>query len=347
MGRGQSLTYTNRLQIEAWSRAGIRPAEMARLLGCHRCTVYRELKRGQYSRLNGNTWEYEKSYSADIGQEKYKAGLEVRGAPLKIGKDRAFAEFVEYKISKEKYSPAAVLGEIERKGLVFDTKITAQTLYRYIDKGVFLTVTNKSLPVKGKRTGQYRKVKPRPAMPPRGESIEKRPSIINSRATFGHWEMDCVCGKAGTTAALLVFTERLTRFELVFKIPDKTTGSVVKTLDRLERKFGPRFNTVFQSITVDNGAEFQDVNGMERSARKPGQRRTRFYYCHPYSSYERGSNENQNKMIRRHFPKGFDFTKTTQRQVNKVQKWLNEYPRELFDWYSSADLFEAYLNSCA
>lgn len=344
MGRGKSLTYTNRLQIEAWLKAGIRPLEIAKLLGVHNSTIYRELKRGQYSRLDGETWKTYTAYSPDIAQQKYKDGLKVRGPGLKIGNDHALANYIEYKIAKEHYSPAAVLGDIKRRGLIFSVELSKVTLYRYIDQGVFLTVSNKDLPVKKNRTGKYKKVH-RAARAPRGESIEKRPELINSRSTFGHWEMDLVCGKQGTTAALLVFTERLTRFEIIWKLKDKTTASVCKAIDRLEKKCGTKFPEVFKTITVDNGVEFSDCAGMEKSIR--GGKRTKFFYCHPYSSWERGSNENQNKMIRRHFPKGCDFTKTTQKELNKVQAWINDYPRELFNWYSSGELFEAYLNSVA
>lgn len=123
--------------------------------------------------------------------------------------------------------------------------------------------------------------------------------------------MDSVEGKQGTKPRLLVLTERLTRQETVFRVPDGTAASVVKSLDNLERKYGKEmFKRVFRTITVDNGSEFADYTGMERSRTGKG-KRTTVYYCHPYSSYERGSNENQNKMLRRRFPKGSSFEKVT------------------------------------
>ncbi len=346
MGRGKALTYTNRLQIEAWLNAGLKPLKIAELLGVHNSTIYRELKRGEYERLDGGTWIMKKAYSPDIAEQKYRDGLKGKGPGLKIGNDHALAQYIEYKIGKEKYSPAAVLGEIKRKELEFTVTISEVTLYRYIDQGLFLTISNKDLPVKRNRTGNYKKVHgTKPARAPRGESIEKRPEIVAARQTFGHWEMDCVVGKQGTTAALLVFTERLTRFEIIWKLKDKTAASVVKTINKMERKYGEDFKRIFQTITVDNGSEFSDCEGMEKSINQG--KRTKFFYCHPYSSWERGSNENQNKMIRRHYPKGYDFTRTTQAEINKVEKWINDYPRELFDFYSSSDLFEAYMNSVA
>ena len=98
------------------------------------------------------------------------------------------------------------------------------------------------------------------------------------------------------------------------------------------------FRSTFRTITVDNGSEFSDCSGMERSRFGAGQR-TKIYYCHPYSAYERGSNENLNKMIRRHYPKGTDFSRVSARRIREVQDWINGYPRGIFDYRSSNDLF--------
>lgn len=125
---------------------------------------------------------------------------------------------------------------------------------------------------------------------------------------------------------------------------DKTAASVLSTLDALEAEMGAkRFALIFQTITVDNGSEFSDYEGIERSATGEG-KRTNVYFCHPYSSYERGSNENQNKMIRRHYPKGYDFSNVTPADIQKLENWINNYPRKIFDFYSSSDLYEACLN---
>ena len=338
------LTFNDRLKIEAWQKVGIKPYVMAEKLGVHISTIYRELKRGQYERLNTDL-TIDKRYSPDIAEEKYRENLKAKGAGLKIGNDHEYAAYLEYKVSVEKYAPGAILGEIKRKGLEFKTSISKPTFYRYIDKGVFLTITNKDLPVKRNKTiHHYKKVKP--ARPPNGESIETRPAIIAERSTFGHWEMDCVVGKKGTKKTLLVLTERYTRREIIRIMKDHTAASVVKTLDKLEAEFGAKcFARIFQTITVDNGSEFQDYIGIERSAIAAGKKRTKTYFCHPYSSYERGSNENLNKMVRRHYPKGYDFSKTTRTDIQKLEKWINNYPRGIFDYCTSADLYEACVNS--
>ena len=182
--------------------------------------------------------------------------------------------------------------------------------------------------------------------PPRGESIEKRPEEIATRLTFGHWEMDCVEGKKGTRKTLLVLTERKTRNEIIRLMNDKTAASVIKALNALEKQLGSElFAQVFQTITVDNGSEFSDYEGIEQSSIHKDYKRTKVYFCHPYSAYERGSNENQNRMVRRHYPKGYDFTNTTPAEIRKLEKWINDYPREMFNYYSSAELYEACINS--
>lgn len=340
--RYNHLTWTNRLQIEAWQKAGVSKSDMAAMLGVHLNTIYNELKRGQYEHLNTD-YTTEMRYSPDIAEKKYQAHLRAKGAPLKIGNDHEYAKYLEYKVSAEGYAPGAILGEIKRKGIQFDTTISKQTFYRYIDQGVFLTITNDDLPVKKNKRKHHNK-KDSSARAPKGDSIERRPAEVAERSTFGHWEMDSVEGKKGTKKTLLVLTERYTRDEIIRIMNDKTAASVVKALDGIERQFGKRlFAEVFKTITIDNGCEFSDCEGIERS--RYGGQRTKAYYCHPYSAWERGSNENQNKMVRRHYPKGYDFTKVTPAQIRKLETWINNYPREIFNYYSSADLYEACINS--
>lgn len=341
----KTLTWNDRLKIEAWLRVNTPKKIMAEALGVHISTIYREIKRGQYEHLNSD-WTTEMRYSPEISEQKKQEYLRAKGGDLKIGNDMEYANYLEYKVAVDKYAPGAILGEIKRKGLQFDTTISKTTFYRYIELGVFLTLTNKDLPVKRNKTEhKYDKVQ-RAKRPPKGESIEKRPEEIAERLTFGHWEMDCVEGKKGTKKTLLVLTERKTRNEIIRLMPDKTAASVVAALNKLEKELGTdMFARIFQSITVDNGSEFSDYTGIEQSCLHPDRNRTKLYYCHPYSSYERGSNENQNKMVRRHYPKGYDFTNTTPAEIRKLEKWINNYPREMFDYYTSAELYEACINS--
>ena len=332
------LSLNDRMTIEKLLRKKMGIKEIAEIIGVHFSTIYRERKKGHCVVTDCLSRDID-DYSATIADEQYREYLRQKGGELKIGTDLEYAEYLEYKVAVEKYSPGAVLGEIEAQGLVFDTKISKTTFYRYIDMGLFLTLTNEDLPVKrNKKKLKYKKVRARKASA--GTSIEKRPPEIDDREEFGHWEMDCVVGRQGTRPALLVLTERKTRDELMFLMPDKTAESVRRALDRLEAEMGSKlFTKVFRTITVDNGSEFSDVEALEMSSMVDG-KRTMLYYCHPYCSCERGSNENQNRLVRRHYPKGYDFSNTNDADVKRVEKWINNYPREMFGWHTSRELFE-------
>ena len=117
-------------------------------------------------------------------------------------------------------------------------------------------------------------------------------------------------------------------------------NSVVAALDRLECIYGAVFYEIFKTPIVDNGSEFADADGIERSARHKDAKRTTVYYCHAYSSCERGTNENINRIIWRQFPKGTDFDKVTAAEVKCVETWLNDYPREILSFMSSAEAFK-------
>lgn len=339
------LTKADRLKIEALDKAGHGKQEIADQIGVHVSTIYRELERGRYIHTNSDLTEEER-YSPDIAEDKYQQNLRDKGPDLKIGKDHKLAEYIETKITEEGYSPGAVLGEIKAKGLEFDTEISKPTLYSYIDKGVFLTVTNKDLPVKGSRKKKNKKVRTQ-SRAAAGDSIEKRPDDIDTREEFGHWEMDTVVGKKGESKhSLLVLTERKTRDEIVVLLFEHTMQAVVRALDCIEKKWGDLFSKVFKTITVDNGTEFSDCKGMEESMLTEGNR-TKVYYCHPYSSYERGSNENQNRLVRRKIPKGTNFDDKSIEEIQEVEDWINNYPREMFGWRTAAEMFQEELDKLA
>ena len=337
----KQLKYSDRIRIEAWLRAKISVQEIADMLHVHRSTIYREIKRGQYEHLNSD-YTVEKRYSPEIAQKHCDENLQVRGTQLKIGNDYKYAEYIEKKIIEENYSPEAVLGElrVQNRAKDFSVSICIRTLYNYIDKGVFLNLTNKNLPVKRNKKRGYKKVRVQKRASV-GTSIEERPEYIKDRKEFGHWEMDSVVGKRGKSKnTFLVLTERKTRNEIIFKLPDHSATEVVKAVDRLEITWGSMFSDVFKTITVDNGTEFSYFNELERSCTKPDEKRTKVYYCHLYSSWERGSNENNNKMVRRIVPKGTNFDSMTDDEVLDMQIWINGYPRRIHDYHSAAELFE-------
>ena len=336
------MTRDERYQLEALLKAKVRVSRIARQLGFCRQTIYNEMKRGAYV----HTCDYwdEKRYSADKAQQLHDYNQTAKGRPLKIGNDRAYAMFLEEKMlgvqadgridRRKRYSPAAALAEARKAG--YQTSVCVSTLYSYITKHVFLRLTNKDLWEKGKKKKQGHKTVRRiahPALP----SIANRPEGINLREEKGHWEIDLVVGKEGKGPVLLTMVERKEREPLLFKLPDKRAESVRQVFDTLERKMGKRrFRERFRTITTDNGPEFLEYEKLVESIH--GGERFQVYYCHSYSAWEKGSNENMNRMIRRWFPKGTDFSRVPKKEIAEFQDWLYHYPRKVLGWKSPAEL---------
>jgi len=336
--KNKHLNYRERYTIEILLKEKMAVSEISKRLGRHKRTIEREIAKGTVWLLNSDL-SYRQEYCADTGQMVYDRNSRNKGPGLKIGKDHKLAKYIEQKIVKEKYSPDAVIGQIKVKSIEFETSICTKTLYNYIDQEVFANITNKDLPVKRyKKKGSYRKVKIAHKNL-KGSSIEERPAEVEKREEYGHWEMDCVVGNhGGSGAALLVLSERRSREEIIYKMDSKTQESVQKVLDALEKKYGKHFREKFKTITVDNGSEFLDFKGLERSVNNPREQRTKIYYAHPYSSWERGTNENSNKLIRRFIPKGTDIAKISKKTIKAIEEWMNNYPRRILGYKTPKEL---------
>ena len=187
------LSKTDRYKLEAALLAGEKPQAIADRLHVHVSTIYREKKRARMVQLTTDLVEVDR-YNPDEAHRRYRENLSKKGADLKIGNDRALADYLEKKVVEEGYSPAAALASIEIEGKEFSTSICVGTFYNYITKGVFLRLTNADLPEKPKRKRPYRTVKT-VKRAPKGESIEKRPAEVDARKDVGHWEMDTVYSK--------------------------------------------------------------------------------------------------------------------------------------------------------
>ena len=337
------LTLTDRLNIEKWLNEKVNVTEIARRLHVYRSTIYDEIHRGQYEKLDSATWEMKRAYSPEIAEARYRENLRAKGPQIKIGNDFEYASWIERTIVEKDCSPAQLEGYARQESKEFKTKVSVPTIYSYIRKGVFLHLRMEDLPRHGRVITKYQHLKKDKEIgrAPAGESIEKRPEEVAGREEFGHWEGDTVYSAKNTgKAALLTLTERKTRKEFIIKVKNRKASTIVKALDRLERKLGAKkFRAIFKTITVDNGSEFADTDGMEGSYINKKNKRTKLYYCHPYSSFERGTNENQNGMVRRKHPKGTDFSKVTAQRIKETEDWMNNYPRKIFGGRSSNELF--------
>lgn len=336
--KGKHLNYEERIKIEALSKAGMKSERIAKEIGCTGRTIRRELEKGKVELLNSDlTTRIE--YSADIGQQKHDYASTNKGPMLKIGNDYELVEEIERLIIEEKMSPYAVAETVNNSGR-FKITISYKTIYNYIDEGLFPNLTNKDLPVKkSEKKRKHSRIRTA-TNNTKGTSISLRDESIDNRNEYGHWEMDTVVGKKGTNTVLLVLTERKTREEKIRKIKNKSQYCVVKELDKIERKIGSKeFRRIFKTITCDNGCENLDFVGIERSVLTK-KNRTKVYYAHPYSAWERGSNENANKLIRRFIPKGADIGKFSHERIKMIEHWINNYPRRLFNGLSSSMLIQ-------
>lgn len=332
---GNYITERQRFEIELLLKEKYTMPRIAETLGIKYNTLYKEICRGTVKQLDYELREI-MVYKADYAQLVYERSTSNRGRNLKIGCDHKLAAYIEDMIRNKKYSPEALLRQIKNEGLHFDTTLCPKTIYNYLDMGLFLNAGNADLPYKKPQQKKKEKKSTVSLNNRKGRSIEERPKEILDRGQYGHWEMDTVVSAKDTgLSCLLVLSERMTREEIVIKIRNKKESTVVRALNRLEKQYGSKkFRQKFKTITCDNGVEFLDSEGIEKSCltKKP---RTTLYYCHPYSSYERGTNENINRMIRRFFPKGTNFDDVTPAQVAAVESWINNYPRKIFGGLSS------------
>ena len=344
-GGWKQITEQERYKIEGFLEQGLTPAQIGPLIGKTQRTVERERKLGlvEQRRMNPSNNKYapmyvsEWVYKADAAQRRHDENGSNKGRELKIGHDQDLADHIEDKIKNEKWSPDVVIGRIKEEGLEFNTSICAKTVYNYIDKGFFRDVTNKDLWVKkdGKKRN-YNKIRTVALNNKNGKSITERPKEANDRSEQGHWEIDLVVGKQGTKPVILTLVERKSRKSLYVFVRNKTQKEVVAAIRRARRRVGGNFNEVFKTITADNGSEFLDSKAMKKAAKCD-----EIYYAHPYSSWERGSNENGNKLLRRFVPKGTDIGKLTVKELQRIEDWVNNYPRKIFGYKTANEMAAA------
>lgn len=330
------LNYVERMQIERWYNKDKKSKkEIANLLNKSERTIRREINRGL---VNNLTYEWKEIfvYSADVAEEKYQYHLRGKGPELKIGNDYSIVEYIEKGIKKDRKSPEILVAEIERKGLKFKAKVCAKTIRNTIKLGTVFNIKPKDM-IYGKKEKEKNKEKRVCSKVPAEKSIEYRPKQANTREEYGHWEGDLVIGKAERGAVLFTLTERKTREEIIIKVPNKEGKNIAKALDKLERKYKKAFYEKFKTITFDNGAEFRTYKELEKSCRRQNNRLT-VYYAHPYCSGERGSNENNNRLIRRFIPKGTRINSLSEEFIQYIEEWINNLPRPMFKYKTSLEM---------
>lgn len=320
----RELTVEDRYVVERCCRRGYSSASLAELLCVSIRTIRRELQRGMVEQLDSQLRPYRK-YSAYYAQERHLESVGRRGRRASYAHHADFLNHVRTKL-RDKWSPDAITGSLRLEG---ERTVCTKTLYNWLHRGYVKDFKLSAV----RRKVKARKVCYRNSTAKR---IDKRPVEANERHS-GHWEMDLVVSGQGQRGSLLVLTERASRYELIYHLRDKKQSSVLEVFNRLERRHKGKFREMFRTITCDNGSEFLDNAGLECSL-LDGSKRTEIYYAHPYSSWERGSNENANKLIRKFIKKGDDISKLPVAYIKRIEKWMNAYPRRIFGYKTANDI---------
>jgi transposase, IS30 family len=300
------LTYGDRIHIGVLVQQGKGATQIAEEVGKHRSSIYRELGRNRSS----------DGYFPDTANiHSINRKVEAASIP-RIDEDRK--EWVEEKLLLQ-WSPEQISNRME---LELGESVSHEWIYQMVyadrkDGGTLHLNLRWGRRTRKKRGGGRDK---RGQIPNR-VSIEKRPEIINERGRIGDFEGDLIIG-AHHKGMLLTLVDRASRYTLIEKLINKTAEVTAKaTVNSLEGLSGDK-----HSITFDNGKEFSDHEQISKEAGIP------IFFAHPYSSYERGTNENTNGLIRQYFPKKYDLRKTSSKEVKKVQNLLNHRPREILGY---------------
>jgi IS30 family transposase len=308
------LTSEERYMLAALRRQGCNQSEIARSLGRHRSTVCREVRRNG-TRADGH-------YRAFTAQER------TNGRRSRSRRNRRFSAedfaLVDELLCRQ-WSPEQVSGHLRRTGGLL---ISHETIYRHVwrDKkggGVLYTHLRGARKRRRKRYGAYDS---------RGRlagkrMISERPAEVEARHEVGHWEVDTVMG-AGSRDCVVTLVERKTGLVLVGKLSDRTAESLSRRLTRLIRGAGR-----VETVTADNGTEFHGYGRVERLTGAA------FYFARPYHSWERGSNENANGLLRQYLPKGVSMAGLSQQRCNVIARKLNTRPRKRLGFRTPLECF--------
>lgn len=314
--------------------------EMADILGVSQSTISRELKRGmteQVKLVNGKREHYE-SYFGDVGARVYQENRE-RSRQKGIEKyDQGFLELLPEALKPPKgelriHSVDTFTHQYQKDNP--DKRVPCmKTVYNLIDRGE-LDVRNIDLP----RKTSLRPRRKKPTDPhgtnkrKLGRSIEERDPAVLTREEFGHWELDLVIGKKTKgEPVILTLLERQTRHYVTKKLWDKSPEYTREAMLKIIEEHGP---LNFKTITTDNGSEFATLSKLEDTCEHLG-----VYYAHAYASWEKGSNERHNGMLREFIPKGLSLRDLTYKRLKQCTDALNMKPRRTLGYGCPQELYE-------
>lgn len=315
---------------------------IANYLGVHKSTISRELRKRIKSKIYVRTGKItNKPYNAVEAQNDYKFKRGLSKGEYKLRKYPKMAKFIEDKIKKDKWSPDAIVGFMKNHGY-FDKEgfceITMPTIYNAIRYHIINVKIEDTRRMKYDSKYEYheKNALPTSKLP---YSIENRDEEIDKRLTFGNFELDTVIGtRVGKHECLMTLTERKTRYEIIFKLKYKTAEEVVNKFNQIKDFMKANYNKVFKSLTTDNGTEFSDFLGIIKDSK------TKIFFCHPYCSGEKGTNEKHNSIIRYFIPKKTLIENYSCKDINKITDWMNNYPRKVLDYKTPLEALQEEFN---
>lgn len=331
--KGQHLAYEDRVLIQTRLKDGWKANRIAREIGCAPNTVRNEIRRGMTPLYNGSVFRYR----AITGQDIYESNRRSCCRTYAVIEKSRFIKYVEQHFFKDYWSLDACVGRALLEGRFTREQIVCtKTLYNYVSTGM-IGIKSIDLPDKPRRSPKKARItKNRRIL---GCSIEERPREVDDRNEFGHWEADLVIGSKSGDNALLTMIERKTRKYWAIRIPKRDSGSVMRAFETLRLKYGKHWNDIFKTITTDNGFEFSLLSNLENLSE------TLVYFTHPYSSYEKGSVERHNGLIRRFIPKKQRIDGYSIEQILWVENWCNTLPRKLLNYRTPDEVFKDELDN--
>ena len=310
------LTSDERYMISRLKWQRFSQADIARILARCPSTISREIRR-----------------NATTHDGVYRAEKAIQYTNARRSRSRRNRQFdaLEFKqviaLLKRRLSPEQISGLLKKRR---ELSISTETIYAYIRHDrrsggrlyCFLRQAGK------RRRKRYRSPDSRGKLRHK-RSIHERPPGATNRSRRGHWEGDTVMGAYATKPCVLTLVDRKTGFLMIGKLTDRTVESTNQRLRQLMARAPARFKT----MTIDNGTEFHGYKDVEETSD------TRFYFADPYHSWQRGSNENVNGLIRQYLPKGTSMEELNQHQCNAIATEINNRPRKRYGWKTPAELF--------
>lgn len=344
--KNSRISYEERVEIESMlrSRKKITITEIARKLERDKTVISREISRNSYLKWDERAARYKRVYSAGRAQGDYECRRKNAGRKSGISQDKKLKQFIEDKIKIEKWSPEEIAGYIKKKDIKFVIQPSFQEIYYWIERKQ-LNIKSEELTHKYKlKKKEEKRERAKKGPKHKEKSIHNRPEKVDKNEEFGHWEIDCVEGSKGSKRTYLTILERKTKKYIVISMKEHTNKCVREAINILEEKYRKYFKQIFKTMTTDNGSEFLNYDNIEKSKYDRRIKRTKVYYTDPYSSWQKGMNENCNGILRRFIPKGTDLNKISEYRLELILDKINGKPRKILDFTSADELFNIEIN---